>query len=320
MEIAPGIHRIETPLADRFVCLFLLAGEECSLLIDTGIDSTPAEWLFPYMAATGLDPEKIRHVLVSHADFDHSAGNASVREAAPHARFMCHDLDRVMVEDIERLIWDRYGEFIADHGIDDGDEAREFIRSNSRTVPMDLTLQGGETIRLGNDWRVEGLHTPGHSRGHLSVYDARSRTSIICDATLYNAVLTSAGAPAFPPTYRYVDTYVSSMARFGGMEVETLLTGHYPVYRKQEVAEFLAESRAFVDRVDEILMRELKAGSTQGRTMKEVIASISSLLGEWPDTASQALAFPLLGHIERMERRGQVEKVRRGDLAAYRAL
>ena len=60
-------------------------------------------------------------MLVSHADFDHSAGNASVREAAPHARFMCHDLDRVMVEDIERLIWDRYGEFIADHGIDDGD-------------------------------------------------------------------------------------------------------------------------------------------------------------------------------------------------------
>ena len=54
--------------------------------------------------------------------------------------------------------------------------------------------------------------------------------------------------------------------------------------------------------------------------MKEVIAAISSLLGEWPDTASQALAFPLLGHIERMERRGQVEKVRRGDLAAYRAL
>ena len=135
MEIAPGIHRIEPPLADRFVCLFLLAGEECSLLIDTGLDSTPAEWLFPYMAATGLDPERIRHVLVSHADFDHIAGNASVREAAPHARFMCHDLDRVMVEDIERLIWDRYGEFIADHGIDDGDEAREFIRSNSRTVP-----------------------------------------------------------------------------------------------------------------------------------------------------------------------------------------
>ena len=319
MEIAPGIHRIEAPLGDRFVCLFLLAGEECSLLIDTGMDKTPAESLFPYMAASGLDPESIRHVLVSHADFDHFAGNAAVRQAAPHANFMCHDLDRVMVEDIERLIWDRYGEFVADHGIDDGDEAREFIRANSRTVPMDLTLQGGETIRLGGDWRVQVLHTPGHSRGHLSVYDARSRTLIICDAALYNAVMTSDGAPAFPPTYRYVDTYVSSMARFGGMEVETLLTGHYPAYRGQEVAEFLGESRAFVDRVDEILMKELKSGSPE-RTMKEIIAATSSTLGEWPDSASQALAFPLLGHLERMERRGLIEKARRGDLAAYRAL
>ncbi len=206
MEIAPGIHRIETPLADRFVCLFLLVGDECSLLIDTGVDGTPAESLFPYMAANGLDPESIGHVLISHADFDHFAGNAAVREAAPGARFMCHDLDREMVEDIERLIWDRYGEYIADHGIDDGDDAREFIRANTRTVPMDLTLQGGETIRQGGDWRVQVLHTPGHSRGHLSVYDPRSRTLIICDAALYNAVLTSDGAPAFPPTYRYVDT------------------------------------------------------------------------------------------------------------------
>jgi glyoxylase-like metal-dependent hydrolase (beta-lactamase superfamily II) len=319
MEIAQGIHRIETPLADRFVCLFLLVGEECSLLIDTGLDSTPGEWLFPYMAANGLDPERIRHVLVSHADFDHFAGNVSVREAAPHARFMCHDLDRVMVEDIERLIWDRYGEFIADHGIDDGDAAREFIRSNARTVPMDLTLQGGETINLGGGWRVAVLHTPGHSRGHLSVYDARSRTAIICDATLYNAVLTSAGAPAFPPTYRYVDTYVSSMARFGGLEIEILLSGHYPTYRGQEVAEFLGESRAFVDRVDEVLMRELKPGGSD-RTMKEIIAATSSVLGAWPEAASQALAFPLLGHLERLERRRLIEKVRRGDLAAYRTL
>jgi len=30
MEIAQGIHRIETPLADRFVCLFLLVGEEAA--------------------------------------------------------------------------------------------------------------------------------------------------------------------------------------------------------------------------------------------------------------------------------------------------
>ncbi len=53
MEIAPGIHRIETPLGDRFVCLYLLVGSEHALLLDTGVDSTPAEYLAPYLDQIG---------------------------------------------------------------------------------------------------------------------------------------------------------------------------------------------------------------------------------------------------------------------------
>ena len=54
MEIAPGIHRIETPLGDRFVCLYLLVGSEHALLLDTGVDSTPTEYLAPYLDEIGL--------------------------------------------------------------------------------------------------------------------------------------------------------------------------------------------------------------------------------------------------------------------------
>jgi len=37
-EVAHGIHRVEAPLGDRYVCLYLLAGEEAALLVDTGLD------------------------------------------------------------------------------------------------------------------------------------------------------------------------------------------------------------------------------------------------------------------------------------------
>lgn len=34
MEIAPGIHRVEAPLDDRFVCLYLLVGTESIIETD----------------------------------------------------------------------------------------------------------------------------------------------------------------------------------------------------------------------------------------------------------------------------------------------
>lgn len=316
MEVAPRIHRIEAPFGERFVCLFLLVGQRHALLIDTGTDSMPGEYLAPYLDEIGLDAGKIRYVLNTHADFDHTAGNASVREMCPDAVFMCHALDRAMTEDIECMINDRYSEFEADHGIGDGDEAKEFVRSNARHIPIDLLLQGGETLRLGPDWCVDILHTAGHTYGHVSVDDASSKTLIIADSTLYNAVLQADGKPAFPPTYRYVDTYLASMHRFMGMHIDTMLTSHYPIYKGAGIAEFLGESRAFVERVDQALIQALQ-GADGGRTMRELIDELSAGLGEWPAEASAYLSFPFLGHLERLVQHGRVETGRRDGLMTY---
>lgn len=316
MQIAPGIHRIEAPLGDRFVAMYLLVGDEAALLLDTGMDRMPYDYILPYLDQIKLPASQVRYVLTSHADFDHTAGNASMREIAPGAVFMCHQLDQRMVEDIEVMIRERYGEFAADHDIDETDESRAFIRAQSRHVPVNVALSGGERIRLGGDWTVEVLHAPGHSRGHLTLHDPRSQTLLICDATLWNAVLRKDGTPAFPPTYRYTDTYVATMNRFAGMNAQLLLTSHYPIYRGAGVAEFLAESRAYVDRVDQALLQEL-AGASGPRTLRELITALSPKLGEWPEAAGIYLVHPLSGHLERLVQYGRVETGRRGRLLTY---
>ena len=313
MEVAPGIHRIETPLGDRFVCLYLLVGSESALLLDTGMDSTPGEYLAPYLDEIGLAADKIRYVVNSHADFDHTAGNQSVKELVPGAFFMCHGLDLAQTEDIELMISDRYGEYAQDHGIADPDEALDFIRNSTRTCPIDIALSGGESIRLGPEWTVEVWHTPGHSYGHISLYDPRGHNLVIADATLYNAVLRSDDQPAFPPTYRYVDTYLASMQRIAATKVNVLLTSHYPVYEGAGVAEFMAESRAFVDRVDAALVKAL---ATE-RTLKELTDLLSPDLGAWPAESNSYACFPLLGHLERLVLYGQAQTGRRDGLLTY---
>ena len=271
----------------------------------------------PYMDEIGLKPEKIRYVINSHADFDHTAGNASVRALCPQAVFMCHALDRHMVEDVEAMIKLRYSEYERDHGIGDGDEVKEFIRNSTRHIPIDMALQGGEALHLGGGWHIDVWHTPGHTHGHLTMLDGANDTLIIADAALHNAVPTAHGAPAFPPTYRYVDTYIASIQRLASQGVSTMLTSHYPVYRGVEVAEFLGESRTYVERVDRALMAQLQEHA-DGHTLRQLCDALGSVLGEWPAESSAYLCFPLTGHLERLVQHGRVEMDRMDGVIVYR--
>ena len=45
-EIAPGLHRIEAPLGERFVACYLITGGRAAVLFDTGVAATPGNDLF----------------------------------------------------------------------------------------------------------------------------------------------------------------------------------------------------------------------------------------------------------------------------------
>lgn len=314
MEIAQGIHRIQAPLGNRIVCTYLLVGSQRSMLIDTGIASVPEGYIIPYMEQIGFDPANLTYVLISHADFDHTGGSGAMRRHAPDAIFMCHEFDRHMIEDVETIIAQRYSVYAPDHGFDESPDSKAFIRAESEHIPMDMTVRGGEVIHLGSGWRVEILHAPGHSRGHLSVYDPRSSVMIVLDAVLYNAVLTAEGEPAFPPTYRYVDTYLATTHRLQSYDLDIMATSHYPLTSGQgAINEFLGETATYVDRVKTELRAFLKAANTPP-TMPEVIQNISPKVGRWPEEAAPFLTWSLTGHFERLASAKLIELGRRDRL------
>ena len=104
-EIADGIYRIESDLGPRFMCQYVVAGRDRSVLVDTGLADTPAAVIDPYLSRAGLEPD---FVLISHADNDHVGGNRAFRDAHPEAVFACHELDRRWVESNEALVRENY--------------------------------------------------------------------------------------------------------------------------------------------------------------------------------------------------------------------
>ena len=55
------------------------------------------------------------------------------------------------------------------YGLEQPDEAgrREMLADLGGDAPIDIGLRGGETIRLGRGRRLEVLHLPGHTLGHV---------------------------------------------------------------------------------------------------------------------------------------------------------
>ena len=309
-EFAQGVHRIEAPLGDRFVAVYVFVGTTASLIVDTGIDGSVDEAILPYLRNVGIDAAHIRYVVSTHCDFDHTGGNAAAAERFPNALFISHLLDQPMVDDVDLLINERYGEFIDDHGYDDVDEnSKRFIREVTRTVPTDIGVVGGERLRLSHDWWVELVHTPGHSFGSLSVWDPRSRTIAIGDAVLSRGLLTVSGEPAFPPTYRYVDSYRATIQQLRTRKRTWIATAHYPLM-SSESEQFLADSLAYTDEVESVVVSELERVGTVGATALEIIDAGHDRLGAWPSPAP--LMYPIEGHLEALAERGRVVRTGSG--------
>src|ERR671925_23747 len=46
-------------------------------------------------------------------------------------------------------------------------------------TPVDIRLTGGEVLRLGPELELRVLHLPGHSPGHIGLWEPASRTAIV---------------------------------------------------------------------------------------------------------------------------------------------
>jgi len=306
-EVAPGIYRIESILGPRPFAQYLLR-EERSLLVDTGIATTPDEVILPSFQELGLDPADLNYVLISHADVDHFGGNATVRAAAPRAIFCAHLADCDWIGDRERILRERYGWYAA-HGPDaDYDtDTKDWLRNAlGPDVPVDLHLVGGEVFRLGPRLSVEVLHLPGHSLGHIGLWDPSSRSAIITDATLGAGLLNNEGEVIHPPPYMLLEEYEATVRRLQRLAPERLLTAHYAVMEGAEANRFLDESLAFVARARSAI--EVAIEESDEVTMSGLLTTLNPILGPFTSMANE-LGGPIRTHLQELVANGRIEEI-----------
>jgi glyoxylase-like metal-dependent hydrolase (beta-lactamase superfamily II) len=273
MEVAPGIHRIEGDLGERYVCQYLLVGEERTLLVDTGVRDMPAQVIAPYLATLDRSLGDLDDVLISHADVDHCGGNRALRAAAPSARLLCGEPDRAWIESNAAMMAGNY-RWYEPYGFGlSADDVAFLERELGGDAPIDVGLRGGETLRLGPDWRVEVMALPGHTPGHLGLWDPRSGAAIVIDAVLADGVYDRAGNRLAPPRYYSATDYAATIRRLRALDPALLLTAHYDVMERDAAREFLDRSLAFVHAVGDAVDATVADGTTALWPLTQAVAA-----------------------------------------------
>src|SRR5215831_12673009 len=186
-ELLPGLYQIDSTLGSNRLCLYLLRGER-TLLIDSGVRLWPEEVIYPALAAAGL-PDRIDLLLITHADADHHGGNAAICARSPQTITLCHELDRAKIESKARHLRERYEAVVAADDVRYPPDLMAWLTDMiGADTPINIGLRGGEVITISDGCTYSVIHTPGHTPGHLSLWDVERRVLIIQDAVLWRGV------------------------------------------------------------------------------------------------------------------------------------
>jgi glyoxylase-like metal-dependent hydrolase (beta-lactamase superfamily II) len=310
MEIFQNVYQIASLVADRNLFQYLFVGDN-TVLLDTGASYTPTETIAPFLKRIGIDLSRLTMAINTHADADHHGGNAALKQIAGQVMLACGDQDRLIIEDPDRLFASRYDQWIPEHGVGLGlnPDASEWVRMMvGPRQRIDQTFVGSEQIRVSDGCSLQVLHVPGHSDGHLALYDPVNRAVFVGDALHGRYCPNASGEPALPPGYFSVLAYLGTLQMLHAFDIDWIYSGHWPTYHGSQVSEFLTESRRFVDNAAALVWKTLE-NNPEGVTLAAFMDECGPVLGSWPAGNQWLLMYPLHGHLLLLEQQGRVTKV-----------
>ncbi len=169
-EIVSGVYGIRM----TYVNAFLVLGEDGLALVDSGLAGR-VDTILGAVAGTGRQPADLKHILITHHHVDHIGSLADLKEATG-AKCYVHPADSPIVRGEEpqpgpnpdSLLGKLVGPILSR------------MSSTPPTTAVDVEVADGEELPLAGG--IKAVHTPGHTRGHLSFLLGSKKVLFVGDA------------------------------------------------------------------------------------------------------------------------------------------
>ena len=318
-EILPGIFRVKVPLPNNPLkytnSYFLVSGIKC-LVVDTGFNVNEGyEALVTAMKELKKLGAREFEFFSTHLHADHMGlvgrFSNSIWMSSAEAEWI-----KTMSRDPHGY-WRKVVEFYVKNGL-----PMEVVRLIPKLHPRvryvyqwNLDFRGlddGDTITVGG-LLLQCVLTPGHTPGHMCLYDADRKVLFSGDHVLFDVTPNISWMPGFEDP---LSEYLKSLEKLLSLDVELVMPGHRG---------FGKDLRKRVQELKEHHQKRLEealAALDRPKTAWEVAPSISwdvkvKDLNKLPVTQKWFIVGETIAHLEHLLNKGKVCKVEKEGLILY---
>lgn len=265
MQWGMVLHPMRTrPLPPATHTNAYLIGESEMILLDPGSgDPDELATLFTLIDSLGAERRRVALIVLTHHHSDHTAGAEACRA--------------------------RYGAKLVGHA------------KLGERIKLDLAVKDGDWLPLVpgiGDWRMQVLHTPGHTQDSISLWHPRTRTLFCGDL-----IPGGPGSVIIDPPDGDMGDYLRSLARVAALQPRTLFPAHG------------SPQGAAVRRIDKLIAhrkeREAKVLAALAGEARPAAALLEASYADTPRELWPYAERSLLAHLLLLEAEGRA--AREGD-------
>lgn len=281
MQINKHVHAIRVPFfidnpsgmpLERFVYIYLIYGSQGICLVDTGVASSE-QAIFDYIRKTDRRIDDISLIIQTHSHPDHIGATRTIKGETGCA-VASHAAEKAWIEDVQKQARER--------------PVPGFNSLVSGPVPVNRILDDGEVFDLGCGLKLQVFHTPGHSKGSISIL------------LLGYMVLFSGDAIPVPgemPVYEDVSASVKSIKKLLSVSgIRHLMPSWDEPGKGDQVYQKMDSGLNYIQRVHEAVIKCLE-NRTEVDPM-ELCVTVVEKLGLPREAANPLVARTIMAHLK----------------------
>jgi glyoxylase-like metal-dependent hydrolase (beta-lactamase superfamily II) len=168
------------------------------------------------------------------------------------------------------------------------------VRDLEGLVEVDRVFEEDERLELPGKpgWKLRLIHTPGHARGHVCVFEEKHGSLLTGD------LMAGVGTVVIDPPEGHMATYLDSLRRMQELPVSALFPAHGPVMAnaKRKIQEY----------VDHRLLRERKILDAWERGHRDAAAIVKDVYTDVSPAMYGLAERSVIAHLEKLREDGRI--------------
>ncbi|RLB19079.1 MAG: MBL fold metallo-hydrolase [Deltaproteobacteria bacterium] len=198
--------------------VYLIKVNDEAGLVDAGAGQA-TDRIIQNIRDTGVNPEQIRYLLITHCHFDHTGGVRDIKKYS-RCQVIAHELEAPFLEQADQVV-----------------TAAKWYGARLEPFVVDRKIKGAKGQIILGDRVIEAVHIPGHSPGSMAFLMESEGKKVLFGQDVHGPLDSSLLSDR--------KKYIQSLKLLLSLEADILCEGHYGIISgKEKVKEFIS---SFID-------------------------------------------------------------------------